>query len=222
MLFAAGFGTRMGALTQTTPKPLIPVAGKALIDHTLDLVQAIQPQTIVANLHYLPDQLEAHLADTPVKTLTETPEILETGGGLRNALPLLGKGPVFTSNTDAIWKGPNPFALLQSAWDPEKMDALLLCVPTENTIGHKGAGDFTIAADGQITRGPGTIYGGIQILKTDGLTHIKERAFSLNLLWDDMRKRETLYGLPYPGTWCDVGNADSIALAEQHLKDANV
>lgn len=222
MLFAAGFGTRMGALTKSTPKPLIQVAGKALIDHTLDLARQVDPKTIVANLHYLPDKLIQHLAETPVQTLVEDPEILETGGGLRNALPLLGKDPVFTSNTDAIWKGPNPFELLLSAWDPEKMDALLMCVPTQNTYGHKGTGDFTIDNDGRIRRGPGTIYGGIQILKTDGLAAISSTAFSLNIVWDQMHTNDRLFGLSYPGTWVDVGNADSLSLAETVLKDAHV
>ena len=106
MLFAAGFGTRMKHLTAHQPKPLVQVGGKALIDHSIDLARAITPKNIVANLHYLPQMLVDHLSGTEVQTVTEAPDVLETGGGLRNALPLLGTDPVFTMNTDAIWKGP--------------------------------------------------------------------------------------------------------------------
>ncbi|MBO9434397.1 nucleotidyltransferase family protein [Ruegeria sp. R13_0] len=219
MLFAAGFGTRMGALTKDLPKPLIEVAGRPLIDHALALVDAVHPSRVVANLHYHADQLQAHLAPKGILLSHETPEILETGGGLRAALPLLGTGPVFTMNTDAIWAGPNPLSLLQRAWDPDRMDALLMCVPIGQTIGHAGEGDFTADADGRITRGPGLVYGGVQILKTDGLHHIPEQAFSLNLLWNQMHDRKRLFALKYPGRWCDVGRPEGIALAEGMLAD---
>lgn len=222
MLFAAGFGTRMGALTAHRPKPLIEVAGKALIDHTLELAQTIQPSPIVANLHYHQDQLQDHLEPLGVQTIIEQPNILETGGGLRNALPALGKGPVYTSNTDAIWKGPNPFQLLKDAWKPEIMGALLLCVPLENTVGHSGKGDFILGPDGNLTRGPGVIYGGIQILKTEGLEHIKETAFSLNVLWNEMNANGRLFGISYPGLWCDVGTPKGITLAENMLENDDV
>ncbi len=219
MLFAAGFGTRMGALTKDRPKPLIEVAGRPLIDHALALVDAVHPSRVVANLHYHADQLQAHLAPKGILLSHETPEILETGGGLRAALPMLGTGPVFTLNTDAIWTGPNPLSLLQEAWDPDRMDALLMCVPIGQTIGHAGEGDFTADADGRITRGPGLVYGGVQILKTDGLQHIAEQAFSLNLLWNQMHDRKRLFALGYPGRWCDVGRPEGIALAEGMLAD---
>ncbi len=219
MLFAAGFGTRMGALTKDRPKPLIEVAGRPLIDHALALVGAVHPSRVVANLHYHADQLQAHLAPKGILLSHETPEILETGGGLRAALPLLGTGPVFTMNTDAIWAGPNPLSLLQQSWDPDRMDALLMCVPIGQTIGHAGEGDFTADADGRITRGPGLVYGGVQILKTDGLQNIPEQAFSLNLLWNQMHDRNRLFALEYPGRWCDVGRPEGIVLAEGMLAD---
>ncbi|WP_171212140.1 nucleotidyltransferase family protein [Ruegeria sp. HKCCA5426] len=217
MLFAAGFGTRMGALTSTTPKPLIEVAGRPLIDYALDLINDVHPKRIVANLHYLPDQLEAHLAPKGVLLSREDAEILETGGGLRAALPLLGTDPVYTANSDAIWAGPNPLALLRDAWDPDRMDALLMCVPVARTIGYMGTGDFTADASGQITRGPGLIYGGIQITKTDGLMNFQQKSFSLNLLWDQMHSQNRLFALSYPGRWCDVGRPEGIALAEELL-----
>lgn len=222
MLFAAGFGTRMGSLTATLPKPMIKVAGRPLIDHALDLVRPLRPARIVANLHYKPDLLAAHLSANDVALSIEDPEILETGGGLRAALPLLGNGPVFTLNTDAIWSGPNPLRLLADAWQPDHMDALLMCIPQDRAIGHSGKGDFVVDANGRATRGPGMIYCGAQIVKTDGLATIKETAFSLNLLWDQMLARNRLFCLSFPGTWCDVGKPESIPLAEALLETQDV
>ena len=215
MLFAAGFGTRMGALTADRPKPLVEVAGKPLIDHALALADPIVPGPIVANLHYRPEQLEQHLATTRVQTLREEPDILDTGGGLRNALPLLGDGPVWTMNSDAVWAGPNPLATLKDAWR-DGMEALLLCIPPAQAIGHKGQGDF-VSGGSTVSRGPGLIYSGAQILRTDGLRDIPEDSFSLNLLWNDMLKRGTLHILTYPGQWCDVGHPEGITLAEEML-----
>ena len=219
MLFAAGFGTRMGDLTKDRPKPLIEVAGKPLIDHALEFVNELNPQHVVANLHYRADQLSAHLAPKGVLLSNQAPDILETGGGLRAALPLLVTNPVFTMNSDAIWAGPNPLTLLQSAWDSERMDALLMCIPTSQTIGHTGQGDFIADQDGRITRGHGLVYGGAQILKTDGLQAFPQKAFSLNLLWDQMLVQDRLFALEYPGRWCDVGRPEGIALAEGLLAD---
>ena len=219
MLFAAGFGTRMGALTADRPKPLIEVAGRALIDHALDLVEGYGPPRVVVNLHYLAGQITAHLAGRDILFSRETPEILETGGGLRAALPLLGPGPVFTMNTDAVWRGPNPLCHLAAQWRPEEMDALLLCVPGDQAIGHDGAGDFRIAADGRATRGPGLIYTGVQIIKPDLLHGIAETAFSLNILWDRMLAEGRLSATPYPGQWCDVGRPEGIRSAEAMLRD---
>ncbi len=214
MVFAAGFGTRMGALTKDRPKPLIKVAGRPLIDHTLDLFDALRPLNIVANLHYHADQLADHLEGCDVALSREEPNILDTGGGLRAALPLLGSGPVFTLNSDAIWVGPNPLNLLKNHWNPDEMDALLMCIPVEQTLGHEGPGDFTQDSSGRISRGAGLVYGGAQILKTDGLRDIGDEVFSLNVLWDQMRQQERLFALRYPGRWCDVGRPEGIALAE--------
>ncbi|MBR9843186.1 MAG: nucleotidyltransferase family protein [Rhodobacteraceae bacterium] len=222
MLFAAGFGTRMRHLTEDRPKPLIEVAGMPLVDHTLALAKGIAPAKIVANLHYKPEALAAHLEEQGVETILEVPDILETGGGLKNALPLLGSKPVFTANTDAVWQGPNPFAYLLEAWNPDIMDALLLCVPRSHTVGHTGKGDFIADPEGRLRRGSGDIYGGIQILKTNRLSEIKDPAFSLNLLWSRMLDDGRLYGASYPGKWCDVGAPEGIALAESLLETHNV
>ena len=221
MIFAAGFGTRMGALTAHQPKPMVKVAGKPLIDHTLALAAPLGLKTVV-NLHYLPHILEEHLADSGVTTLTEAPDILETGGGLRNARTHLGSGPAFTLNSDALWRGPNPLSALQAAWDPDKMDALLLLIPRENALGHKGMGDFILNKTGQITRGAGLVYSGAQIIKPELTEEINERAFSLNLVWDKLLASGRLYGLPYSVQWCDVGSPEGITRAERMLNDAPV
>ena len=222
MLFAAGFGTRMGELTRDIPKPLLQVGGKSLLDRTLELTTSIAPDRTIVNAHYHHRKVVEHLEGTGVRISIELPDILETGGGLRNALPLLGNEPVFTSNTDAVWQGPNPFEMLRDAWQPNQMDALLLCLPKENAIGHKGTGDFILNEAGQITRGPGVVYSGVQILKTDGLADVAETSFSLNVLWDKIHASGRLYGLIYPGTWCDVGSPEGLQLAEDLVKTDDV
>ncbi|MEP1518811.1 nucleotidyltransferase family protein [Ascidiaceihabitans sp.] len=222
MMFAAGFGTRMKHLTQNQPKPMVQVAGRPLIDHALDLATAIVPDVIVANLHYLPDVLETHLDGTGVVTVREETDILETGGGLRNALPILGSDPVFTMNTDAIWAGPNPLELARQAWDADKMDALLVCVPTAKTVGYQGKGDFQIGPDGRLTRGAGYVFGGVQIIKTDMLYDVEDTAFSLNVVWNEMLKSKSIFGLIYPGQWCDVGHPGGILDAEHLIETTNV
>ncbi|MFZ5963248.1 nucleotidyltransferase family protein [Thalassococcus sp. BH17M4-6] len=222
MLFAAGFGTRMGPLTADRPKPLIPVAGRPLIDHALALADDFGPLRRVANAHYHADMLAAHLADKDVTVSREDPDILDTGGGLRAALPLLRADTVFTLNTDAVWSGPNPLRLLAEVWDSDRMDALLLCVPLARAIGRQGGGDFTLAEDGQLHRTGDLVYTGAQIVKTDGLAQIYDPVFSLNRLWNDMAQRGRLHGLRYPGTWCDVGRPEGIALAEKLLDRGDV
>lgn len=219
MLFAAGFGTRMGALTRTRPKPLIPVAGRTLLDHALALADEAGIPRRAVNAHYLADQIVAHLAPAGIPVSVEAPEILDTGGGLRAALPLLGAGPVFTLNTDAVWTGPNPLATLRAAWDPARMDALLLLIPADRARGHKGAGDFTRAADGQIARGPGLVYSGAQVLNPAGLAAIPDTVFSLNRLWDRIGQEGRLFGVVHRGGWCDVGRPEGISEAEAMLAD---
>ncbi|MDQ2094328.1 nucleotidyltransferase family protein [Rhodalgimonas zhirmunskyi] len=221
MLFAAGFGTRMGALTADRPKPMIEVAGRPLIDHALDLVAPMDLSRVVVNTHYKPAPLHDHLSQRDVM-ISHEDDILETGGGLRKALPLLGEGPVFTMNSDAVFRGPNPLALLRAAWRPGEMDALLLCVPLERAIGHTGEGDFLLGQDGQLSRGKGEVYAGIQILDPTGLNEIDQPAFSLNLLWNRMQPEGRLFGISYPGQWCDVGRPEGIALAEEMLEFPDV
>lgn len=214
MVFAAGLGTRMGELTRDRPKPLIPVAGRPLIDHALDLTAGLR---VVVNVHYRADQMRDHLAGRPVRITDETAQLLETGGGLRAALPLLDADPVFTLNSDAVWRGPNPLHVLADHWQGG-MEALLLLLPRDRAIGHRGSGDFIAGPDGRLTRGPGLVYSGAQILQTGALGAVPEAAFSLNRVWDAMIARGTLFGVVYDGKWCDVGRPDSIALAEGLLR----
>ncbi|MEZ5911153.1 MAG: nucleotidyltransferase family protein [Paracoccaceae bacterium] len=215
MIFAAGLGTRMGDLTRTRPKPLIPVAGRALIDRALDIAAGLSP--IVVNTHYRAAQLHRYLADRPV-TISHEPELLETGGGLRAARPLLGAGPVFTLNSDIVWSGPNPLSALRAGWDPDRMDALLLLVDLANAQAHRGKGDFVRDASGRLTRGHGWVYAGAQIIKPETLDGIDETAFSLNRVWDGVIARKRLFGLCYAGRWCDVGSPAGIAEAEAMLR----
>lgn len=221
MLFAAGLGTRMRALTADRPKPLIEVAGRALIDHALALAEDAGTGRVVVNLHYLPDQIRRHLSGRPGLAFSaETGTILETGGGLRKALPLLGPGPVFTLNTDAVWTGANPLSQLRQAWDPARMEALLHLVPTAAATGHTDPGDFDMDAVGRLSRGRAYVYTGAQIILPDGLAAIPDPVFSLNRLWDRMMEAGRLYGIVHEGGWCDVGRPEAIALAEALLREA--
>lgn len=220
LLFAAGFGTRMRELTRHTPKPLVKVANRALIDHALDLATEAGVGPIVVNVHYLGAQIKAHLAGRQVEISDESDEILETGGGLRKALPLLGPGPVFTLNSDAVWSGPNILAALRKAWHPEKMSALLALVPKEKAIGYTGSGDFSLHPDGWISRGGSYVYTGAQIIVPAGIETISEQAFSLNRLWDRLLAKGRVYGFVHSGGWCDVGQPESIPLAEKMISHA--
>jgi|694.fasta_scaffold50967_3 MurNAc alpha-1-phosphate uridylyltransferase len=224
MIFAAGFGTRMGPLTATQPKPMIRVDGRPLIDHALEQAIAAGAAPIVVNLHYLGDQLARHLADRPVLFSWERETILETGGGLRKALPMLGPGPVATLNSDAAWTGENAITQLETAWDETKMDALLLITPPERTTGHGAPPAFSMDERGRLSRhsttgGAGYVYTGAQIIKTDMLAGIPDTVFSMWRLWEPMIAARRLYGLIHNGGWCDVGQPESIALAEQHLSE---
>ena len=222
MLFAAGFGSRMGALTADRPKPLVPVAGVPLIDHALEQVNGIAPARIVANLHYKPHALASHLSDRDVMLSWEQPEILDTGGGLRAALPLLGDGPVFTMNTDAVWKGPNPLECLRRAWRPGTMEALLLCVPAGRAHGHAGPGDFEVGSDGRARRDGALIFTGAQILETERVAEMPEVPFSMNEIWDTMLTQGTLHAIAYPGHWADAGHPEGIRAAEAMLDHHDV
>ena len=226
MLFAAGFGTRMGALTAQIPKPLLTVGGQTLIDRALDIADAAGITKTVVNLHHMGDQIASHLAGrTGISLSWEHAEILETGGGLRAALAQLGPDPVFTLNPDVVWAGPNPLIQLRNAWDSTTMDGLLLLLPMASVKGRDGRADFLLAPDGRITRAGDTgqhLYIGAQIVRTEGLASIPDSTFSLNRLWDQMIAQNRAYGLLYPGDWCDVGTPQGLTdaatlLAARHV-----
>lgn len=223
MIFAAGLGTRMGELTRDRPKPLLPVAGRALIDHALGLARGAGAAEIVANAHAHADQLQAHLARVaPEVRVAREPERLETGGGLKAALPLLGPEPVFTLNADVVWRGPNPLTALAQAWDAKRMGALLALVRLAAAQGHAGRGDFSFAADGRLARRGSAeeapfVYAGAQIIDTSVLAPFAPGAFSLNAVWDALLAEGRLYGLVWSGTWVDVGRPEGLALAEAEL-----
>lgn len=222
LFFAAGFGTRMRHLTRDLPKPLVPLAGRPMIDHAIDLAHEAGVRNMVANAHYLAPKLEQALAPRGIRISLETGTILDTGGGLRAALPLLGQGPVFTMNSDALWLGPNPLALLRDAWRPTDMDALLMLIPPAHASEHAGQGDFIAGPDGRLSRGPGAIFGGAQIIDPTQAQTGDAAAFSLNVTWDDMIARRRLFGIEYPGTWCDIGTPEGLAHAETLLAGRDV
>lgn len=221
MLFAAGFGTRMGALTKDRPKPLVKVAGKPLIDHAMRFVRDFPDARVVVNAHYKSGQIIDFFDGTDVKVSVETPQILDTGGGLKAALPLLDADVIFTMNTDAVWDGPNPLRVLKSAWKDD-MQALLLCVPKAQTIGHAGKGDIDISPNGRATWGIETIYSGVQIIRSDIVSNTPENVFSLKAIWQKLEANGKLKAVVYPGRWCDVGHPDGITLAEDMLRTTDV
>lgn len=223
MLFAAGRGTRMAPLTDRVPKPMIPVAGEALIDRALRLARDGGAGRIVVNIHHLGQQIADHLAGAAdIAISDESDALLETGGGLRKALPLLdpGMGPVLTLNPDAVWTGPNPIAALLAHWpeaEARGAEGLVMLVPAGRATAYHGAGDFALDEAGRIARGGPFVYGGAQVIRPNGLAAIEAEAFSLNRLWDAQIARGALHGLVHPGGWCDVGRPDCIPLAEALL-----
>lgn len=229
MILAAGFGTRMGALTRDRPKPLLPVAGRALIDHALDIAAEAGIRRVVVNLHYRGDQIRAHLASRRAPAIAfseEQPQILDTGGGIAQAMPMLGRRPFAVLNSDAVFAGPNPLFMLLAGWRPEDMDALMLLVPVSRARAYARAGDFFLPAEGAapVRRGDAAaapfVFTGAQILSPRALDGAPSGAFSLNLVWDELIAARRLSALIYPGEWVDVGTPDGLAEAEHALAAA--
>ena len=221
MIMAAGFGTRMGAMTATTPKPLLPVAGRALIDHALGYCAEAAVTRHVINLHYLGDQIRRHLAGWDDVVFSEETEILDTGGGVTHALPLLGDEPVYTLNSDAIFVGAPALPVLANAWRPDEMDALLLMVRREAAIGYTRAGDFTLEGARPLRRGEAAsapyVYTGAQIIKPKAFADAPRGAFSTNVIWDRLNARNRLAAVIYDGGWVDVGTPEGLRLADEAL-----
>ncbi|MGE0178499.1 MAG: nucleotidyltransferase family protein [Sphingomonas sp.] len=230
MVMAAGLGKRMRPLTATRPKPLIEVAGKPLIDHVLDRLQAAGVTKAVVNVHYLPDAIEAHLKNH-AKSIEfivsdERARLLETGGGIAKALPLIDADPFIAVNADNLWvDGPvDALKLLASGWDDERMDALLLLVPLAQANCHQGRGDFRMSATGALTRRKPRsvapfVFTGIQLVsKRLFAGELPEGPFSTNLLWDRAIESGRLFGARHQGLWFDVGRPECVKLAEDILR----
>lgn len=225
MVLAAGLGTRMRPITETLPKPLVPVAGRPLIDHALDRLAGAGVGLAVVNVHYLADQIEAHLAGRERPRIVVSDEraaLLETGGGIAKALPLLGPEPFFLLNSDSFWVDGRNEALpaLAAAWRPEAMDALLLLAPVAAAVGYDGRGDFRRGADGRLARRAADadaafVYTGAGMLAPALFAEAPAGAFSLNLLFDRAIAAGRLFGLPLDGVWCHVGTPEAIAEAER-------
>lgn len=229
MVMAAGLGKRMRPLTETRPKPLVEVAGKALIDHCLDRLEAAGVRKAVVNVHYLADVLEAHLArrggGLEIAVSDERELLLETGGGLVRALPMIDADPFLVVNSDNLWiDGPvDSLRLLAAGWDEEKMDALLLLVPLARACCHTGQGDFHMGADSVLKRRKRSavapfVFTGIQIVsKRLFAGEHPDGPFSTNILWDRAIAAGRLRGAVHEGLWFDVGRPESIRVTEEIL-----
>ena len=228
MVMAAGLGKRMRPLTATRPKPLVEVAGKPLIDHVFDRLRAAGITRAVVNVHYLADAVEAHIKtrvrDIDVRISDERGMLLETGGGLVKALPLIADDHFLVVNSDNYWvDGPvDAIRLLAQRWDDETMDALLLVVPQARANCHSGQGDFHMDAAGRLTRRkPGRVapfvFTGVQIVSRRFLADAPEGAFSTNIFWDRAIAAERCYGLVHQGLWFDVGTPAAIAATQAIL-----
>ena len=231
MVLAAGRGERMRPLTDQRPKPLIEVRGRAMLDRLLDRLAAAGVAEVVVNLHHLGEMIAAHLEsrDRPKILLSREPDqLLDTGGGVTKALPLLGKAPFFAANGDVVWlDGRTPaFERLASAWNDKTMDALLLLHPTVHAYGygHSGTGDFFMDPDGLLRRRGERevapfIFAGIQVLHPRLFKEVPEGPFSLNLLYDRAAEAGRLWGIRHDGEWFHVGTPEALKDVEDALHD---
>jgi MurNAc alpha-1-phosphate uridylyltransferase len=230
MIMAAGLGKRMRPLTATRPKPLIEVSGKALLDHVLEKLRAAGVEKVVVNVHYLADALEAHLASRDhgleVVISDERNQLMETGGGLIQALPLIDCDPFLALNSDNLWiDGPaDTVKLLASQWDDARMDALLLLVPQARALNNKGMGDFHMDRTGRLRRRERShvapfVFTGIQMVSKRLLRDAPGGPFSTNVLWDRAIEEGRAFGAVHQGLWFDVGTPQSIPMTEAALEN---
>jgi N-acetyl-alpha-D-muramate 1-phosphate uridylyltransferase len=226
---AAGLGKRMRPLTATRPKPLVEVAGKPLLDHALDRLRAAGVKRAVVNVHYLADALEAHVRkkvqDLEITISDERELLLETGGGLVKALPLIDADPFLVVNSDNLWVdgAADSIRALAARWDDAAMDALLLLVPLARANCHNGKGDFHMDGAGRLSRRkPGRlapfVFTGVQILSKRLFDGAKAEPFSLNVLWDRAIEKGRAFGLAHNGLWFDVGTPPAVKKTEEILR----
>jgi N-acetyl-alpha-D-muramate 1-phosphate uridylyltransferase len=231
MVLAAGLGTRMRPLTNDRPKALVEVGGAPLIDHMLDRLAGAGVERAVVNLHAFADRLEAHLRQrrvAPAITFSdERAQALETGGGLKHALPLLGAGPVWVTNIDTIWRehGGSAMAAVAGAWDPARMDVCLMLAPTDASLGFHDSGDAFIEASGRVRfkrpeeRAP-YVYVGVHITDPVIVAGGPDEPFSLLPTWRALAERGRVFGVAPPGEWMHVGDPAALEAAEARLKEA--
>jgi len=230
MVLAAGLGTRMRPLTDTMPKPLVPLCGKPLLDHVLDRLAAGGISRAVVNVHHFAEQIEARLADRTRPAIAISDErgvLLDTGGGVVKALPLLGEDPFLIHNSDSVWVegvGSN-IARLIAAFDRDRMDSLLLLALGAESLGYDGHGDFLMAPDGALARrgerGEAPFaFTGVSIAHPRLFEEAPEGRFSLNVLWDRAIARGRLFGLRLDGVWMHVGTPQSVEDAESWMRRA--
>ncbi len=227
MVLAAGLGTRMRPLTDTRPKPLIEVAGRSLLDRTLDTLEAGGITRIAVNAHYLADQIERHVSSRPSPDIVvsdERDKLLDSGGGVKKALPLLADEALIVANSDTFWRDrdDNTVRQLGRVWNPDMMDMLLLLVPHADAVGFDGAGDFFRDEDGRLTRRGEAltaplIYAGALVTTPAIIAAVPEQAFSLNRLFDDAVAANRLFGHVLNGLWLHVGTPAAIGEAEAAL-----
>jgi len=230
MVLAAGLGTRMRPLTDTLPKPLVQVAGQALLDHVLDRLADAGVTTAVVNVHHMADQIETHLKSRTRPRIAISDErgaLLDTGGGVVKALPLLGEAPFFHMNSDTVWiEGVTPnLARLGTQFDPARMDILLLLASTTASIGYEGRGDFAMAPDGRLERRAERevvpfVYAGAAILSPTMFARTPKGPFSLNRIFDRAIEAGRLFGLRLEGTWMHVGTPAAIKAAEAAISES--
>ncbi len=227
MVLAAGLGQRMRPLTLTLPKPLVRIGGRAMLDHALDRLEEGGIETAVVNVHHLADLVERHVRDRARPKIVISDErgvLLETGGGIKNALPLLGPEPFLVLNSDSLWiEGPQSnIPRFIAAWDADRMDILLLLAPTATSLGYEGRGDFSMDPGGALRRRGERevcpfVYAGVAILKPELFADTPDGRFSLNLLFDRAIDADRLYGLRLDGQWLHVGTPVAIPAAEERL-----
>src|ERR1700729_2739423 len=225
MVLAAGLGLRMRPLTDRMPKPLIPVAGRALLDHVLDKLGDAGVTEAVVNVHYLPDQIIDHVAARMLPRVIisdEREEVLGTGGAVVKALPLLGSDPFFHVNADTLWiDGVRPnLARMADAFDPARMDILLLMAPTTSSIGYGGRGDYAMLTDGALRKRKEHqvvpfVYAGAAIMSPSLFANAPSGQFSLTRMFDAANEQERLFGLRLDGVWMHVGTPDAVHAAEE-------
>jgi len=231
MVMAAGLGTRMRPLTHDRCKAMVELGGQPLIDWTLDKLQAVGVERAVVNVHHFADALEVHLQtrDAPRITISdERDALLETGGGLAKAAPVLGPDPIFVANIDAVWRDgvQSELSRLAHAFDPERMDFLLLLARMDQTLGFDGPGDFFLDEDhrlvrrGDAPRAP-FAYAGIQILHPRVLEGAPVEPFSTNRLWNTALAQNRVYGVVMDAFWMHVGDPQAREQAENRLRSCS-